>query len=557
MKPSNDSVRPSSREGKTRLESATALPAKYDAASRAAGSPAADLAASGESIPASGLTRTLRILVVDDEKTQRDIVAKLLEDAGYEVETAAGLPEAYPRVELGGIDLVLTDLRMSGGSGIDLLRLVKESRPDIEVILTTAFSSVETAVEAMRRGAFHYLPKPFRRDELLDVVAQVGERARLRHENEALRSLLVDRFGVRNLLGRSAGMQAVFRTIEKVASNAATVLVRGESGTGKELVARAIHASGTRRDRPFVAINCAAIPELLIESELFGHEKGAFTGAISTKNGRLEEAGDGTLFLDEIGSMQYELQSKLLRVIQEREFQRIGGSRIYPFRARIVAATSVDLERRMRENQFRSDLYFRLNVVPIELPPLRERDGDVPPLAVHFLRRYASELGKKVRAFAPEVMDRLEAYDWPGNVRELENVVQRMIVLADDATETLGVEDLPGDLRNRRVERYESDSIAPIPGLSGDDRARSGRAPADGEAFAREGAARSGSGREESVGFVLPEAGIVLEELEQSFIRQALDRSGGRLEPAARLLGISYKTLQYRIKKFGLQHSTS
>ncbi|HLU49771.1 MAG TPA: sigma-54 dependent transcriptional regulator, partial [Planctomycetota bacterium] len=454
--------------------------------------------------------------------------------AGYEVDTAANLAEARERVEVDGIDLVLTDLKMPGGSGLDLLAQVKESHPETDVILMTAFSSIETAVDAMRRGAFHYLPKPFRREDLLNVVGQVRERVRLRRENEKLRRLVHDRYAYHRMLGRSEGMQEVFRRIEKVHSNAATVLIRGESGTGKELVARAIHASGVRRDRPFVAINCAAIPEMLIESELFGHEKGAFTGAISAKAGRFEEVDDGTLFLDEIGSMQFELQSKLLRVIQEREFQRIGGTKVYPFRGRIVAATSQDLEALMHENRFRPDLYFRLNVVPVEIPPLRERKEDLPLLAMHFLRRYGEELGKPARSFDSRVLDRMESYSWPGNVRELENVIQRMVVLADEAADVIGPESLPAQLREPGGPAARIPEPIERATVDHGNEANGSAAPRD--------------------AFSLPPEGVVLADLEASLIRQALERSKGRLEPAAKLLGITYKTLQYRIKKYGLQN---
>ncbi|MBN1441658.1 MAG: sigma-54-dependent Fis family transcriptional regulator [Planctomycetes bacterium] len=506
----------------------------------------------------------LRVLVVDDEEAQRNILAEILEDEGYQVETASGLAEALKRLDADGVDLVLSDLKMPGGSGIDLLDAVKERDADVEVILMTAFSSVETAVEAMRKGAYHYLPKPFEKRDLLRCVAQLRDGIRLRRENLRLQGLLAERFRFENMLGVSPGMQDVFRTVEMVRSNSATVLIRGESGTGKELVARAIHTSGSRRDRPFVAINCAAIPEMLIESELFGHEKGAFTGAHSAKVGRFEEVEDGTLFLDEIGSMKYDLQAKLLRVIQEREFQRIGGSRMIRFRARIVAATSQDLEYLMSEKRFREDLYFRLNVVPVELPPLREREGDLPLLAHHFLERFARELGKSTKAFDPRVLDLLEEYDWPGNIRELENVIQRMVVLADPSVDTIEPEMLPAPIRRQARARQES-AAAGAGAQETQPRGRSavsspsGREAGDidSETSAvhpeRPAAHPGDGGAPPSAAFVLPPEGLRLSDLEANLIRQALERAEGRLEPASRLLGITYKTLQYRVKKYGLQ----
>ncbi len=503
--------------------------------------------------------QALRLLVVDDEEPQRRIVAEILDAAGYQVETAGGLLEAIRRVEQGGVDVVLTDLKMPGGTGMDLLETVKANAPDVEVVLMTAFSSIETAVEAMRKGAYNYLPKPFSKDELLLTLAQVRDKIHLRQENRHRLGLVSERFSYQNMLGASFSMQEVYRTIEKVHSNSATVLIRGESGTGKELVARAVHASGNRKDKPFVPINCAAIPETLIESELFGHEKGAFTGALTHKVGRFEEVKDGTLFLDEIGSMQYELQAKLLRVIQEREFQRIGGGRTLRFQGRIVAATSQNLEALMEANRFRQDLYFRLNVVPIELPPLRERAGDLPTLASHFLKNYAAELEKETRYFAPEVLDLLEEYTWPGNVRELENVVQRMVVLADDSADVLDVDEIPRGI----LEHFPSQSGSPIVGdvnrrkvevrealTSGLDRDGEGSetAGSKGDVWGRDG--ESGSGGP----FRLPARGVQLADVEADLIRQALDKTQGRLEPAARLLGITYKTLQYRIKKYELKN---
>ena len=471
---------------------------------------------------------SLRLLVVDDEEKQRRILQEILAGAGYPVESVGSAAEAVDRVRTGGIDLVLTDLRMPGASGLELLAEVKSFDPEIEVVLMTAFSDVKTAVEAMRLGAHDYLAKPFEKEELLLTIGKVGEHVRLRRENRDLRSLVEERRGFGKMLGRAPAMQEIYRTIEKVSSGASTVLIRGESGTGKELVARAIHNAGERRDRPFIAINCAAIPEMLIESELFGHEKGAFTGALTSKVGRFEEVLDGTLFLDEIGSMQYDLQAKLLRVIQEREFQRIGGSKMLRFGGRIVAATSQDLEQLMGENLFREDLYFRLNVVPIQLPALRERIEDLPLLATHFLEKYSEESSKALRCISPRALDLLSAHSWPGNVRELENLIERVVVLSDDGQETIEADMLPG-------------SVA-------------GGEPAARHQGTMGGSAGAGSAGAESAGsFALPDDGLRLADLERELIRQALEKSGGKLEPAAALLGITYKTLQYRIRKYGLK----
>jgi len=503
--------------------------------SKASRAPAADVVRA----PAAG--QALRLLVVDDEAAQRRILGEILARAGYQVETADGAQAALECVAADGADLVLTDLRMPGTSGIDLLAQVKEHDPEIEVVLMTAYSDVKTAVEAMRRGAYDYLAKPFEKDELLVTVAKAADRIRLRRENRDLRGLVAERFEFANMVGASPSMQAVYRMIEKVARGSSTVLIRGESGTGKELVARAIHGAGDRRDRPFVAINCAAIPEALIESELFGHEKGSFTGALTAKVGRFEEAGDGTLFLDEVGSMRYDLQAKLLRAVQEREFERIGSSAPLALRARIVAATGQDLEGLIADGRFREDLFFRLNVVPIELPALRDRAGDVPLLAARFVAKYAAEIGREPLELSPEALDLLEAYPWPGNVRELENAIERTVVLADAKRAVIDASMLPGPVRAGRP--------------------AAGRAAANVANVATQAAPPRQVGAsdssdafdEDAASFALPDDGLCLADVERDLIRQALEKAGGRLEPAARLLDITYKTLQYRIRKYELQ----
>ncbi|MFQ5654094.1 MAG: sigma-54-dependent transcriptional regulator [Planctomycetota bacterium] len=469
-----------------------------------------------------------RILVADDEEIQRNILGEILFSAGYLVVTAGGVGEAVRLFraaleEENPCDLVLTDLKMPADTeGLELLKEVKEIRPEAEVILMTAYSTVRSAVTAMKLGAFEYLPKPFDKERLLHVVSQVTEKLALRQENLRLRRLVAGGTGLGRIIGRSEPMQELYRIIERVAATPSICMIRGESGTGKELVARAIHSNGPRADQPFIAINCAAIPETLIESELFGHDKGVFTGAVTARAGRFEEVGEGTLFLDEIGSMKFDLQAKLLRVIQEREFSRVGSSRLVPFHGRILAATAQDLEAAIAEHRFREDLYFRLNVVSIEIPPLRERASDIPLLVEHFLLKGSERIARPVRGVTAGVLAAFEDYSWPGNVRELENCLERMLVLGDD--ELLGKDLLPPALLRE-----------------------GGMPPHLGEL---EGGRSNGSG---GAAFFLPEDGLVLEEMEADLIRQALERSDGKLEPAARLLGITYKTLQYRIKKHRLK----
>ena len=448
------------------------------------------------------------VLVVDDETSQRNIIADILDREGYPTLKAGNLDEAVRTFREHPAEIVLTDLKMPGGSGIDLLRSIKKLDREVQVVLMTAYGTIQTAVEAMKNGACDYLQKPFEKDELKIVVAKAWEGTRLKRETRDLKSQLQERFRFENLIGAAPAMQEVFRVMERVLPNTITVLIRGESGTGKELVARAIHYSGLRKDGPFVAINCAAIPSELIESELFGHEKGAFTGATRMKMGKFEEANGGTLFLDEIGCMRVDLQVKFLRVIQEMEFSRVGGSETIKSDARIVAATSENLEKSIGEGKFREDLYFRLNVVPVHLPGLRERKEDIPLLVRHFLAKFSGQFDREMPTISGEAMDLMGEYAWPGNVRELENTIQRMMVLSDSPS--LGEADLPGDVRTCK-------------------------APSDGG------------------GLSLPTDGVSLEALEEDFIRQAMERTGGKLDPAARLLGISYKTLQYRLRKYGIQ----
>jgi len=450
-----------------------------------------------------------RLLVVDDEETQRDLLAAILGRAGYAVEVASDGAVALEALERGSFDLILSDQRMAPLDGLELLMRVRARPAGPPVVLMTAYGSVSSAVEAMKRGAADYITKPFEKDELLLVLEKVLRQRSLEDEVTRLRDALAERVSLDGIVGSSTPMQEVYSIIERVAETDVSVLVTGESGTGKELVARAIHARSRRADGAFVALNCAAVPEALLESEFFGHEKGAFSGAVAMRAGGFEQADGGTLLLDEIGAMRVDLQAKLLRALQEREISRLGSTGPRKVDVRIVAATSEDLEEAIQSRVFREDLYYRLNVVPIVLPPLRDRAEDVPMLLEHFVRRAAERFERVVPAIAPEVVERCVRYAWPGNVRELGNCVERMVVLARAAT--LGVDDLPPNIRDG-------------PTATG---------PAD--------------------GFTLPADGVVLDNLERHLLIQALKRSSGSLGPAARMLGISYKTLQYRIRKHRIE----
>jgi len=452
-----------------------------------------------------------RLLVVDDEQPQREMLEGILRRAGFAVATAADGRGALEHLAGEEFDLLLTDQRLPAMDGLELLDRALRLRPGMPIVLMTAYGTVSTAVEAMKRGAADYLTKPFERDELLLVIDKSIRQRRLEDEVVSLRGKLQDRFRIDNIIGTSPAMQEVFSLVERVSFADAPVLILGESGTGKELVARAIHERSRRKSGPFVALNCAAVPEPLLESEFFGHEAGAFTGALRAHAGRFEQADGGTLFLDEIAAMRVDLQAKLLRAIQEREVQRLGASRARKLDVRILAATAEDLEQAIRQRSFREDLFYRLNVVPIRLPPLRERARDVSLLARRFLEAAVARLGREPLELTPEAMQRLELHAWPGNVRELENCVERMAVLARGPR--LGVEDLPPEVRD------------------------------------------GGSARPALDGFALPAGGVRLDELERHLILQALSRSRGSIEPASRMLGISYKTLQYRIKKHGLDRA--
>jgi two-component system response regulator PilR (NtrC family) len=453
------------------------------------------------------------ILVVDDEASMREFLEILLGKQGHRVSTAADLRSAVARVAEGGVDLVITDLRLGADSGLDVLRRVKESSPATEVVVVTAFATTENAVQAMKLGAYDYVLKPFKVDELRLVVEKALEHRALLQENRVLRRVGKPRMAAPEIIGHSAATEEVRAIVEKVAPTRTTVLVTGESGVGKEVVARAIHDRSDRRDQPFVAINCGAIPEGLIESELFGHEKGSFTGAHEAKAGLFEVAGSGTLFLDEVAELPPHLQVRLLRALQERRIRRVGGTGDLAFAARIVAATNRELGEEVKAGRFREDLFYRLNVIQLRVPPLRDRREDLPLFVAHFLGRFAVEAGKADVRLSPEAERRLFEYGYPGNVRELANVVERAVTLADGPE--IQVTDLPPALR----------------------------AAAGAPAVAPERAE-------------LPEAGMDLQAhldaIERALLEQALARAGGVKTEAARFLSLTFRSLRYRLAKFGI-----
>ncbi len=461
-----------------------------------------------------------RLLIVDDEAPMRRVLASLLEEAGHEVVAAGGVLEARRTLATGLFDLVITDQKMPDGEGLDLLDHVQESDPALPVVVLTAFATVELAVDAMRRGAFDFITKPFVPTQVRAVVARATERVELLRENARLRREVRSRGGA-EMVGGSAALTRVRDLIERVGPTHATVLVTGETGTGKELVARALHAASPRRDRPFVAVNCAAFAETLLDSELFGHEKGAFTGADRSRPGVFEAAHRGTLFLDEAGDMPLALQAKLLRVLVDGSLLRVGSTEPRQVDVRIVVATHRDLEQRVRDGAFREDLYYRLAVVPIHVPPLRERREDVPPLVAHFLRQVATELKVRPRTMTPEALARLTRYPLPGNARELRNLVERATILARD--QVIGVEDLP--------------ALEPEPAEAG--------GPAGGDPVDRIVATLG-----ERV-----DLRELLDRIERRLIEQVLAEAGGVQAEAARRLGISRSDMSYKVRRLGIDVS--
>ena len=459
-----------------------------------------------------------RILVIDDNETMRSGVALVLERMHHEATTASGGAEGLALMEEQPFDLVITDYKMEGMDGLAVLKKIREDHSDTDVVLITAYGTIETAVEAMKKGAADFITKPFPPDALQVKVDKVLEhrenrmdRVRLGEENRYLREEIGGRFNFGKMVGKSQAMKDVFETVRKVAATESAVLIYGESGTGKELVARAVHGQSSRQDKPFVRVNCGALPRELVESELFGHEKGAFTGAVQRKKGKFELAEGGTIFLDEIGDLPAEAQVKILRVLQEKEFERVGGEETLQADVRVLAATHQPLRQMVTEGRFREDLFYRLEVIPIRLAPLRERKTDVPDLVEHFLHKKCAEMGRPLRRLTAEAMKTLTAYPWPGNVRELENVIERTIVLSDG--NEVDVNDLPlvfdeGGRQGAFVDNLESTN---------------------------------------EMGLTLR-----LEELEYQLIAQALEQAEGVKTKAAEILGVKTSALYYKLDKYGL-----
>ena len=447
------------------------------------------------------------VLVVDDEQSMRDLLTIMLRQVGYEVSAADGGEAAIEALKAGSFDLVITDLRMRKIDGLGVLKAAKEHSPRTAVVVVTAYASTETAVEAMKLGAYDYVTKPFKLDELKVTIANALERRRLQDENVALKRQLYLQRGFHNFVGRSAKMMEVFETIRKTADSGSTVMITGESGTGKELVAQALHWASSRRDGPFVSVNCGAVPETLMESELFGHVKGAFTGAVANNEGLFAAADGGTLFLDEITEIPQTVQVKLLRVIQERQIRRVGDVKDVKVDVRLIAASNRDLGRAVSDGLLREDLFYRLNVIPIHLPPLRDRRQDIPLLVAHFIKKLSSEMGRTVRGVTPEALTILEHYHWPGNIRELENLIERAIVLGSD--ELLAPDALPLTLRERREQ-----PDVPV------------ELPADGI-----------------------DLEVMLERIEHRYMQLALERVGGVQTRAAELLRVSFRQFRYKLQK--------
>jgi DNA-binding NtrC family response regulator len=448
----------------------------------------------------------VRILLVDDEEPSREALLLLLKNLGYTVVGAGSGGEALKLLAPDRFDIVISDLFLPDCTGLDILKKVKELSPVIEVIMITGHASAETAVKAMKEGACDYITKPLNVDELRIVIAKAVEKHRLLTENVYLKKQLRDRYEFSSIIGNSPAMQRVFSSLQRIIKTDSTVLVLGESGTGKELVAKAIHFNGLRKDKPFIAVNCAAIPESLLESELFGHTRGAFTGAIKDKIGKFEAANHGTIFLDEIGTMPLHLQTKLLRVLQEQEVERIGSTKPVKLDVRVISATNINLEEEIKRGVFREDLYYRLNVIPVNLPPLRDRTEDILPLAKHFIEKYCRTMNRPLMTITKEAVETLEQYPWPGNVRELENVIERTVALTEGNNITR--DDLPRNLREEAQTRVTQRGVDLTKSLS---------------------------------------------DMEKRMILDALVLAGGVKAQAATLLNINRTTLVEKMRRLGIE----
>lgn len=450
-----------------------------------------------------------RILIVDDEENFRHMLSVILKREKYEVDTASNGEEGLQKITNSSFDQILCDIRMPRMDGLEFLKEVQKGRADMAVIMMSAYGTVDTAIEAMKLGAYDYISKPFKPDEIILTLRKAEERERLRKENERLRNEVKKEFSFENIVSKNEKMQNIFEVIKKVAQYKSTVLIMGESGTGKELVARALHYNSDRSQGPFIPVNCGAIPENLLESELFGHVKGAFTDAIRTKKGLFEEADDGTLFLDEIGELPTQLQVKLLRALQEREIRRIGESKPIQIDVRIIAATAKNLAKEVNEGRFRDDLFYRLNVLPIHIPPLRERKDDIPLLVNHFISKYKASMNKNLIGISSKALEALCDHKWSGNVRELENVIERAIVLMDK--DNIELENLPVEIQNLKGE------IQLVPFIE--------------EEYSIKKASKF---------------------IEVNLIKKALKKTKGNHAHAAKLLEISHRALLYKIKEYGI-----
>jgi two-component system response regulator PilR (NtrC family) len=450
------------------------------------------------------------ILIIDDEKSLLDLLTVVLKKDGYRVKTFLAPSKVFELLEKEECDLLICDIKLPEMSGMEVLRYVRENRPEIPVIMITAYGSLKQAVEALKAGAIDYILKPFDVEELRIIIAKELEKRRLKEENILLKRNLREKYSFENMIGKSKAMREIYGLIEKTSGTDSTVLITGESGTGKEMAARAIHLLSRRAESPFVSINCAALPENLLESELFGHAKGSFTGAVADKKGMFEVAQRGTLFLDEVGETSPWTQVKLLRALQERRVRRVGGTEEIPVDVRIIAATNQDLKRRIEEGKFREELYYRLNVIAFEMPPLRKRIEDIPLLVNHFMQKYCQGMAKKMKRLAPEVIGYFELYRWPGNVRELENVIERVVAIED--RETVTAASIPREI------------IAPPK-------------------------------REAARPMIPPGFSLMthIDELSKSYINEARALAGGNLRKTAMILGVSYRSLRHLIDKYGLK----
>jgi DNA-binding NtrC family response regulator len=452
------------------------------------------------------------ILIIDDEKSLLDLLSVVLKKEGYRVKTFLAPTKVFDILENEELDLLICDIKLPQISGMEVLKYVRENRPEIPVIMITAYGSLKQAVEALKAGAIDYILKPFDVEELKIIIAQELEKRRLKEENIILKRNLQEKYSFENMIGKSKPMQEVYSLIEKSAGTDSTVLITGDSGTGKEMAARALHLLSRRAENPFVSINCAALPENLLESELFGHAKGSFTGAVADKKGMFEVATRGTLFLDEVGETSPWTQVKLLRALQERKIRRVGGTEEIPVDVRIIAATNLDLKQRIGEGKFREELFYRLNVIAFEMPPLRKRTEDIPLLVNHFMQKYCQQMGKKMKRVAPEVINYFELYSWPGNVRELENVIERVVAIED--RETITGASLPREI----VFLPKKETRQPL---------------------------------------IPPNFNLMthLDEVSKKYIGEARMLSGGNLRRTASLLGVSYRSLRHLIDKFGLKEA--